>query len=151
MFLFVGDEAGFEVSFEGPFGADPGAGEVCGADEGFSAIDDDGFGVNARAEDAFEEVTLDEGGVFVEVLAKAGSGFFGVEESDGDAFVNEVGEDLEEGDKAATFFDVKVLEVCGDDPEEFFSAGEHVDDDALVDFFVENEVGHRGESLARLA
>jgi hypothetical protein len=144
VFLFVGDEAGFEVPFKRAFGPDAGPGEVGGADEGFDAIDDDGFGVDTGAEDAFEEVALDEGGVAVEVLAKAGAGFFGVEEADGDALVDEVGEDFEEGDEAAAFFDVEVFEVGGDDPEEFLGPGEHVHDNAFVDFFVEDEVGHRG-------
>lgn len=144
VFLLVGDEARFEVAFERSFGTDAGTGEVGGADEGFDAIDDDGLGVNAGAEDALEEIALDEGGVAVEVLTKAGAGFLGMEETDGDAFVDKVGEDFEEGDEAAAFFDVKVFEVGGDDPEEFLSPGKHVHDDALVDFFVEDEVGHRG-------
>lgn len=37
---------------------------------------------------------------------------------------------------------MEVLNVGGDDPQEFSCAGKHVDDDALVDVFVEDEVGH---------
>ena len=35
-----------------------GTGEIGGADEGFFAIDDDGFGVNARAKNSFKLVAI---------------------------------------------------------------------------------------------
>ena len=49
MFLFVGDESGFKISFERSLCSDACASEVGGTDEGFAAIDDDGFGVDAGA------------------------------------------------------------------------------------------------------
>lgn len=51
----------------------------------------DRLGVDAGAENTLEEVALDECGVAVEVLPKARAGFLGVEEADGDAFIDEVG------------------------------------------------------------
>ncbi len=144
MFLLVGDEAGFEVAAEGAFCADARTSEVGGADEGFATIDDDGFGVDSRAKDAFEEIAFDESGVAVEVFPETGAGFFGVEEADRNAGVDEVGEDFKKWDEAAFFFDMEVFDVGSDDPEEFLGTGKHVDDDALVDVFIEDEIGHRG-------
>ena len=65
-----------------------------------------------------------------------------MEEADGDSFADHVGEDFEQGDKAATLFDVEILEVGGDNPKEFFGPGEHFDDHLLVNVFIEDEVGH---------
>lgn len=142
--LFIGDEAGLEVPAQGALCAYAGSGEVGGPDEGFPAIDDDGLGMNSRAEDAFEKVAIDERGVSVEVFPEPRTGFLGMEKADGDAVVDEVGEDFEQGDEAASFFHVEVLDVGGDDPEKLLSAGKHVDDDALVNVFIKNKVGHRG-------
>ncbi len=90
MFCLVGDEACLEVTLEWALGSDPCSGEIRRSDEGFAAVDDNCFGVNAGAEDSLEEVAPDEGGVFIKVLPEAGSGFFGVEETDGDTLMNEV-------------------------------------------------------------
>ena len=87
---FVGDEAGFEVSAEGAFGADACASEVGGADEGFEAVDDDRFGVDPGAERPFEEITFNKSGVAVKVFPKTRAGFLGVKEADGDALVDEI-------------------------------------------------------------
>ena len=56
---FVGDETCFEVSAQRAFGPHSCAGEIGGADEGFEPVDDNGLGVDAGAEDAFEEFALD--------------------------------------------------------------------------------------------
>ena len=60
VFFLVGDEAGFEISAERTLGSHAGSGEICRADKGLFFIGDDRFGVNARAEDALEEIALDE-------------------------------------------------------------------------------------------
>jgi len=94
MLGFIGDEAGLEVTLERPLRPDACAGKICRADEGFSPIDDDGLGVDAGAENTLEEVTLDQGGVFIKVPPEARAGFLGVEEAHRDPLMNEVGEDF---------------------------------------------------------
>lgn len=143
MLLVIGDEARFEVSLERAFGPDASAREVGRSDEGFLSVDDDGLGVDAGAEDALEEIGLDEGGEAVEIFAESWSWFLGVEETDGDSVIHEVGEDFEKGDEASAFLDMEVLDVSGDDPEKTLGVWDHLDDDALVDFFVEDKFGHR--------
>ena len=71
----VGEESGLEVASLGALAAHPGAGEVGGADKGGGAIDNDGLGVDAGAEDALEEFALDEDGVVVKVFPEAWAGF----------------------------------------------------------------------------
>ena len=142
MFALVGDKAGFEVSPQRALRADASAGEIGGADEGFLSVHDDRLGVDAGAENALEKFAVDERGIAVKVLPESRAGFLGVEESDRDPVVDHVGENFEEGNKAATFFNVEILEIGGDDPEEFFGPGEHFDNHPLVDVFIENEVGH---------
>ncbi len=90
VFFLVGDEAGFEISAERALGSHAGSGEICRADEALFPIDDDRFGVNARAEDALEEIALDERRIAIEVLAEARSRFLGMEEANGNSFVDEV-------------------------------------------------------------
>ena len=90
VFFLVGDEAGFEISAERTLGSHAGSGEICRADEALFPIDDDRFGVNARAEDALEEIALDERRIAIEVLAEARSRLLGMEEANGDSFVDEV-------------------------------------------------------------
>jgi len=114
---FVGEEAGFEVSAMGGFGPESGSSEIGGADEGFFAIDDEGFGVDAGAENAFEEIGLDEGGVAVEVFSESGAWLLSMKKSHCDPVLNEIGKDFEKGDKFASFCNVQILDVCGDDPE----------------------------------
>ena len=138
----VGEDPGFEVATGGAFGTKASSGKVSGGDEGGFAVDDDGFGVDAGAENAFEEFAFDEGGVAVEVFAKSRAGFFGMKESDCDASFYEVGEDGEKGDVAASFFDVEVFEVGSNDPEVMLSIWHEVLDDAVIDLVVEDEFGH---------
>ena len=86
--------------------------------------------------------------MFVEVFAEAGAGFFGVDEADGDTVGDEIGEDGDEGFEAfATGVDVEVLEVGGGDPEELLCGRDGLEDDPLVDLFVEKQIMHgwRGE------
>ena len=90
VFFLVGDEAGFEISTERALGSHAGSGEICRADEAFFPIDDDRFSVNARAEDALEEIALDERRIAIEVFAEARSRFLGMEEANGNSFVDEV-------------------------------------------------------------
>lgn len=86
MFWLVREDACFKVPLVGVFCAEACAGEVCGGEEYFFPVDDDGFGVDAGAEDALEEVAFDKGGVAIKVFSKYGAGFFCVDQSDGDAF-----------------------------------------------------------------
>ena len=64
-----------------------------------------------------------------------------MDEADGHAFLDEVAEDFEEGDEAATLLDMEVFDVGGDDPEKLFGGGDQFLDDPLVDVFVEEEGG----------
>jgi len=103
--------------------------------------------VDSGAEDALEEFAFEKNWIAIEVFAEARAGFFGVDEADGDALLDQVGEDFEEGDEGffAThggFCDVEILDVGGDDPEEALRFGDEFLDDAVVDLFVEEEFGH---------
>jgi len=133
---FSGEEACFEIPTQGRLCAKSGSGEVCGADEGLLAVDNDGLGVNARAEDALEEIGLDECWIAIKVFAKSGAWLFGVEEADGNALLNKVGEDFEKGDETSPFFYVEVFDVRRDNPEESLSLWDEIHEDTLVDILV---------------
>jgi len=140
--FFVGEDACFEVAFIGMFRAEAGSCEVGGCDEGAFAINDDGFGVDAGAESAFEEIAFDECWVAVEVFAEARTGFFGVDEADGDSVFDKFCEAGEKWDGAFSADDVHVFDVRGDDPDELTGGGDLFFDDAAVDRIVEDEFSH---------
>jgi len=140
--FFISEEAGFEITAQGRLCAEASSGEVCGADEGLLAVDNDGLGVNTRAEDALEEIGLDECWIAIEVFAESGAWLFGVEEADGNALLNEVGEDFEKGDETSSFFHVEVFDVRRDNPEESLSLWDEIHEDTLVDILVKDQVGH---------
>ena len=71
-------------------GAQSGAGEIGGADEGVGAIDDDGFGVNARAKNSLKKMTVNQMRVAIKVGPKARAGFFGVHQPDVDSLFDQV-------------------------------------------------------------
>lgn len=142
VFGIIGEQTGFKVASVRVFGTEAGTGQVGRSEKGDFAVDDDGLGVDARAEDSLEEIGFNEVGIFVEVLSEAWPGFLGVDQANGDAVADEIGEDLKKGDVAATFPDVHVLDVSRDDPEVFFSMWKKFDENALVNFFVEEDFVH---------
>ena len=87
-FLVLGDDAGLEVTSVVTLGTEACTGEIGGADVGDATIGDDALHVHARAEDATEEIALDEFGEAVEVGAKAWAGFLGVDETHFDTFAD---------------------------------------------------------------
>lgn len=114
----IGEETRLKVAFVRRLCPESRTGEVGGADEGVGAIDDDGFGVNARAEDALEEMAVDEVRVAIKVSPKARARFFGVHEADVDTLLDQVGKNFEQGDEAFALGHMEVFDVGGDDPQE---------------------------------
>ena len=140
--LLVGEDAGLEVALGRALGTHARSREVGRGDEGGFAIDDDGLGVDAGAENTLEEFALQECGIAVKVFTEAGARLLGMKEADGDSSLDEVGKDGQERDVAAPLLDVQVFEVSGDDPEETLSLGDQLLDHAVVDLLVEEEFGH---------
>jgi hypothetical protein len=58
----VGEHARLEVALVPALRAEPGTGQVGRADEGLFAIDHHRLGVDARTEDALEEIAFDQVG-----------------------------------------------------------------------------------------
>ena len=86
----VGEEARFKVAFVGGFCPKSCSSQIGGADEGVGAIDDDGFGVNARAENSFEQMTVNQMRVAIKVGPKTRAGFFGVHQPNVDSLFDQV-------------------------------------------------------------
>ena len=141
---FVGENPCFEVSSIRAFGSEASASEVGRGDKGEFAVDDDSFGVNARAEDSFEKRALDEVRVFVEIRAEARSRFFGVKETNRNTCIDQLGKLAKEGDKAFSPLDVEVFDVSGDNPKKAFGLRNQLFKEARVNLFVEKKLGHSG-------
>jgi hypothetical protein len=67
-----------------------GTGEIGGADEGFFAIDDDGFGVNARAKNSFKLVAIDQIRISVNVCSETWSWLFGMHQANANAIIDQI-------------------------------------------------------------
>ncbi len=133
-----GDDAGFKVATVVGLGAHACAGEIGRAGVGEAAVNDDGFEMYARAEDALN--TVDKGGVSVKILTEGRAGLFGMEQADGDLSLDEVGKDFQEGNHAAAFIDVQVFEVAGAEPDKFLRPGDFRQDYPVIDFAIGNEI-----------
>ena len=153
----VAPNAGFKIAFAVAFHADAGAGEVGGADIDLVEVKHDELEVDARAEHAFEAV--EEGGVAVEVLAESGAGFFGVDEADMDAALDQIGEFAQKRPGGFAAHDEEVFEVGGANPQAVLHgacAQQHIVVVRLVgDIAVEEGGGHgwqcRSHGLRALA
>jgi hypothetical protein len=72
------------------------------------------------------------------------------EQADGGTiFLDEIGEDFQEGDKATPLGHVHIFQVCRNDPEEMARLGDEFLDHPLVDVFIEDEFSH-AEQVSRV-
>lgn len=90
MFCLVGENASFEISPEWRLGSESCACEIGRCDKGGFPVHNDRLGVDSRAEDSLEEIATDEIRIFIEILTESGARLLGVEELDGDTFLDEI-------------------------------------------------------------
>jgi hypothetical protein len=86
----VGEKSRFKVAFVGGFCPESCACQIGGADEGMGAIDDDGFGVNARAENTLKMMAVNQMRVAIKVGPKTRTGFLGVHQPNVDTLFDQV-------------------------------------------------------------
>lgn len=117
----VGEDAGLEVAGIFALHPDARAGKVGAADVRLLAIEDEHLEVHARTERPFHPV--DERRVLVEILAERRSRFLGVDEPDSNALADKLRQQFEERHLHAVLLDVRILDVCGADPQRVLHVG----------------------------
>lgn len=135
----IGEHARLEVALVLALRSQSRAGQIGRADEGLFAINHHRLGVDARAEDAFKKIAIDQVRVSVEVLAEARSGFLGMHQANGDPAMDQIRQDFQQGHKTPVLGNMQVLDVGRDDPEEFPRLRQKFDNHAAVDGFIEEE------------
>ena len=85
VFRVIKHKPGFKIAPVGILRTHAGAREVGRSDKGQHAINHDGFGVYARAEYTFKELTVPQGWVAIKVVAKPWARILRVNQSDRDA------------------------------------------------------------------
>jgi len=145
--FIVEDEASLEITFVGVFGPHSGTRQIGGAHKGPNTVNDDGFRVYSGAQNALEQIAVDQGLETVEVLAKARSGLLGVNEAYRYPRFHQIVEHFQQRLKPVVVLDMQILDVCGHDPQEPLCLGQVRLDEFCVDVSIEQEPVH-GVSVA---
>jgi hypothetical protein len=136
----VGYYAGLEISLVFALGAHAGTGEIGAAGIGEGAVDDHGFEMDSRAQDALHAAY--QIGIPVEISSKGRARLFGVEQPDFYILLSDIREDFEKRDHFPAFIDVKVLQVGGRDPDKSARLTDTPADHSFVYVSISNEINH---------
>ena len=135
--LVVEHETCLEISLVGVFCPHTSAGQVGGPDEGFYTVNDDCLGVYSWTQDTLEQLTLDQSVKTIKIFTKPWSGLLGVNESYCDTRLHESAENFQKGLKTVVVFDMQILYIGGNYPQEPFGHGQFRLYESGVDISVE--------------
>ena len=121
-FGVVGEDARLEVAGAFSIHADACPGEVCAANVGRLAVEDQYFEMHSRTECPFK--TIEQSWIFVEIFAEGWSRFLGMDEPDFDTFFDKLSQDRKErlhlrADLDMYFNIAVVFYVCKNSKESF--------------------------------
>lgn len=139
-FFGIDHHAAFKIPPGRRFRPHPGTGEIRGTEKGPLPVDNDGFHVISRTKDPLESIGIDQLRKAIKVFAKTWSRFLGVDQTDLDAFGDQVIKHREKGiELSRGALVMKILDIRRRDPDKPFRGGNQILEDGLVDFFIENE------------
>ena len=121
-FRFVGEDARLKVAGAFSFHADACTSEVCAADVGQLAVEDQDLEMHPRTECPFK--AIEQCWIFVEVLAEGWTRLLGMDKPNFDTLFDELSQDSKKRLGLRADLDIKVFDIGGANPNASFHFGD---------------------------